>query len=85
MKIYDLLHLLFQFVQQTPPKLQPARSLQGAKCLKIFECQLKIFDDVVQVGTALVTLLQQPDLLTAPSQRLAAVTFLYVATTNQIE
>ena len=30
-----------------------------------------------KVGTALVTLLQTPDLLASPSQRLAAVTFLY--------
>ena len=30
-----------------------------------------------KVGTALVTLLQQPDLLSKASQRLAAITFLY--------
>jgi len=30
-----------------------------------------------KIGTALVTLLQQPDLLSKPSQRLAAITFLY--------
>jgi len=33
--------------------------------------------DHFKVGTALVTLLQQPDLLPKPSQRLAVITFLY--------
>ena len=33
--------------------------------------------DHFKVGTALVTLLQQPKILTLPSQRLAAITFLH--------
>ena len=44
-------------------------------CSRLHQCFNR--GDNFKVGTALVTLLQQPDLLLGPSQRLAAISFLY--------